>query len=218
MSWLYLVLVCLACYGCGSLPTAYLVVKIFYHQDIRTRLSGNVGATNSYHVTRSKTAALVVLLVDMGKGIAAFFIIRQSMPAIDLPTTLVQTLGGMSAVIGHNYPVWLGGKGGKGLATATGYMACYQPLLILIGTIAYIASLILTRYFVASLVVPGVFLLIVSLVFWPHTFPILFALIATMMFSYRHHIKNMFLGKEAKLVHSPYHLDDNPEKSNQTLK
>jgi glycerol-3-phosphate acyltransferase PlsY len=103
-------------YLLGSIPTAYLAVRWKSQLDIREAGSGNVGTVNSFEVTKSARVAGIVLVVDFAKGAAAVALVRAIFGASPDPGCW----GGLGAVIGHNYPVWLGGKGGRGLATAAG--------------------------------------------------------------------------------------------------
>ena len=103
-------------YILGSIPTAYLLVRWKSQLDIRTAGSGNVGTVNSYEVTKSGLLAGVVLLVDFAKDAAAVAVVRTLFTAGPDPGCW----GALGAVVGHNYPVWLRGKGGRGLATAAG--------------------------------------------------------------------------------------------------
>ena len=106
-------------YLLGSFPTAYLMVRLKSRVDIRKAGSGNVGTLNSFMVTKSKGVGVVVLLLDLLKGVAAVTI-APLFGASD--PFLAQTVAGAAAVAGHNFPVWLGGKGGRGLATGAGVM------------------------------------------------------------------------------------------------
>lgn len=105
-------------YFVGSLPTAFLLVRWKRGLDIRNAGSGNVGAMNTYDVTRSRLLGAVVLLVDLLKGILAVFL-SSMLLANDFWTMGV---GGIGAMLGHNYSLWLRFRGGKGLATAAGVM------------------------------------------------------------------------------------------------
>ena len=105
-------------YLVGSIPTAYLIVRRRIGIDIRRSGSGNVGAFNSYDVTHSKRIGVFVGVFDGLKGLVVAF-------------TAGQLLGGSfwdqsaalcGALIGHNYPVWLRFRGGRGLAPAAGGM------------------------------------------------------------------------------------------------
>ena len=105
-------------YLLGSIPTAYLLVRWKSDIDIRSAGSGNVGTLNSYMVTKSKRVGGAVLLLDVLKGVGAVVIAR----AIGGGELAVQATGGVMSVLGHNFPVWLKFKGGRGLAPAAGVM------------------------------------------------------------------------------------------------
>ncbi len=107
----------LSAYLLGSIPTAYLVVRRVKRIDIRTVGSGNAGATNVARVAGLR-AGLVVFLVDVAKGLAASGVVARWWVA---PADAALRLGcGLSAVIGHSFPVFLQFRGGKGVATAIG--------------------------------------------------------------------------------------------------
>jgi glycerol-3-phosphate acyltransferase PlsY len=108
-------------YLIGSIPTAYIVVKISSRRDIRREGSGNVGALNSYEVTRKKWVGITVLLCDICKGALVVVVVSH----LERSEYLIQGLSGVSAILGHNYSIWLKLHGGRGLATALGVM----PLL-----------------------------------------------------------------------------------------
>jgi glycerol-3-phosphate acyltransferase PlsY len=112
------VLSCLLGYAIGSIPTAFLLVRWKTSADIRSAGSGNVGALNSFQVTRSKLVGFLVLLADLLKGVMAVLVTRMVIEE----EFMCQGAAGVAAVIGHNFPVWLGWKGGRGLATAAGVM------------------------------------------------------------------------------------------------
>ncbi len=103
-------------YLLGSIPTAYLLVRWQSRIDLRTAGSGNVGALNSFEVTRSRMVGLGVLMIDLLKGMAAVAVGRW----IGGDASSTGFVAALAAVAGHNFPVWLGGKGGRGLATAAG--------------------------------------------------------------------------------------------------
>ena len=102
-------------YLVGSFPTGYLLVKQQSNVDITKSGSGNAGAYNAGLVTGSKRIGLVVGLIDGLKGVIAVLL-----GGYFLPGFLGSAVGILAAVIGHNYPVWLKFKGGRGLATACG--------------------------------------------------------------------------------------------------
>jgi len=102
----------------GSIPTAYLIVRRRAGIDIRKNGSGNVGAFNSYDVTQSKKIGIIVGLLDGVKG----FIVALAAWQLLGGSFWNQAAALCSALIGHNYPVWLRFRGGRGLAPAAGGM------------------------------------------------------------------------------------------------
>lgn len=110
-----IVLSCLGAYLLGSIPFGLLLTKAAGLGDIRKIGSGNIGATNVLR-TGSKPLAALTVLLDGGKGLAAVLIVRAI--AGD-PAAL---LAGLCAVLGHLFPIWLGFKGGKGVATGFGVL------------------------------------------------------------------------------------------------
>lgn len=105
-------------YLIGSIPSAYFVVKWKSDVDIRKAGSGNVGTLNSYEVTNSKLVGVLVLVLDLLKGVIAVLIAQRAIG--NEFATLASA--GVGAVLGHNFPIWLNFQGGRGLATAAGVM------------------------------------------------------------------------------------------------
>jgi glycerol-3-phosphate acyltransferase PlsY len=105
-------------YLVGSIPTAFLVVRLRAGLDVRTQGSRNVGALNAYNVTQSKKTGIVVGILDGFKGLAVALAAGQILGG----SFWIQSLALSGAIIGHNYPVWLRFHGGRGLSTAAGGM------------------------------------------------------------------------------------------------
>lgn len=147
-------------YAAGSFPSAFVLVKWKSRIDIRSAGSGNVGTMNTFDVTGSKWLSIAVLLIDLAKGVAAVAlagVIVGNAPGIS-------GAAGIGAVLGHNYPVWLGFHGGRGLATAAGVFILigwvFVPLWCLLFVLAYLPSRdIHTGNIAATLVSPAVVLL-----------------------------------------------------------
>lgn len=137
-------------YFCGSCPTGFLVARIIKNVDIRTIGSGNIGATNVGRLMGKKWA-IAVAVFDMLKGGIAVFILSIFTTS---PTILAST--GIAAVLGHNFPIWLKFKGGKGVATTFGVIAFYNffnPIPAIAGGIIWYLVMKKTRYVsIASLI------------------------------------------------------------------
>ena len=116
-------------YLLGSIPTAYIAGHLLRGWDIRQMGDGNAGAANAFHQLGAK-AGLIVFLVDVGKGALAILVAQ--MASLSLAAVL---FAGAAAVIGHNWPIFLGFRGGRGESTTIGVLMAVipQPMLILAG-------------------------------------------------------------------------------------
>jgi acyl phosphate:glycerol-3-phosphate acyltransferase len=135
-------------YLLGSIPFGYLLVRVFRHQDIREAGSGNIGATN---VMRSggKGLGAVTFLLDVLKGLCAVLLcsyIAAQMGASPVARINATALAALCAILGHIYPVWLGFKGGKGVATAFGVFLALAPWAALAGFGVFALVFAASRY------------------------------------------------------------------------
>jgi len=119
-------LLLLAAYLIGAIPTGIVLTKLTGGEDLRKTGSGNIGATNVYR-TAGRKLGIITLLGDCLKGVIPLLI---AIRVFDLQGTDL-ALVGLAAFIGHCYPVYLGFKGGKGVATALGVFLVLSPLSIL---------------------------------------------------------------------------------------
>ncbi len=138
-----IVLVAVA-YLLGSLPTAYLIVRWARGRDIRALESGSVGALNAFRATGAGWIGWCVLVADVLKGALAV--------ALGGPgaSTLLQALLAAAAVAGHNWPVWLHGRGGKGLAAAAGALTVVTPIAVPVWGVLWGIGYVSTGYIVAG--------------------------------------------------------------------
>jgi glycerol-3-phosphate acyltransferase PlsY len=145
--WLHSLSIVVAAYLLGSIPTGYLLVRIFRKQDIRTLGSGNIGATN---VVRSGAKGLgaATFLLDVLKGAAAVelgvWLAGLGFPPI--PPHNAAALAALCAVLGHMFPIWLGLRGGKGVATAFGVFVVLVPYAALGSLAVFIVIFALSRF------------------------------------------------------------------------
>jgi glycerol-3-phosphate acyltransferase PlsY len=127
-------------YLLGSIPFGLLITKIAGLGDIRAIGSGNIGATNVLRTGR-KDLAIATLLLDGGKGAAAIIIAR----ALHVPESHALIAGG-AAVLGHLFPVWLGFRGGKGVATALGLFFAADWIIGFGACILWLLVALISRY------------------------------------------------------------------------
>ena len=142
-------------YLLGSLPFALILTKIFGYGDIRNIGSGNVGATNVLR-TGNKYLAVVVLFLDILKGLLPFLVINLFFENIELLHAIFLC---HFAILGHIFPVWLKFKGGKGIATYIGFLFGINLFLGLFFIIVWMIIALVSRYsslssLVASLIAP----------------------------------------------------------------
>lgn len=139
-------------YAVGSLPIGYLLAQNARGVDLRRVGSGNVGATNVYR-TGGLGMALAVMLADIGKGSAAVLLAGDGTAAV---------AAGVAAVVGHIYPVWLGFKGGKGVATASGVFGVLAPWPTAIAAVAFGVTVARTRFVSLGSIVATVLLPVIE--------------------------------------------------------
>ena len=140
-------LVILISYLIGSIPTGYLVTKVITGKDIRKYGSGNVGGLNTYRVIskeKGKVLGLMtgglVALFDGAKAILSYFIAQSFAPYVSFVAPMI-------AIFGHNYPVWLKYKGGRGIAALFGFFLVTLPSLLLVFLLLQGLVYVVTRRF-----------------------------------------------------------------------
>lgn len=142
----------LVAYLLGSIPTGYVVAKS-RGIDIRTVGSGNIGATNVFRIL-GKPAGIFVLLVDALKGFVAcrwlgpltYRLLGGDLAADSSTEEFLKIIGGVCAILGHNYTCWLKFKGGKGIATSAGVMLALLPAALGISFAVWVVLFLVTRY------------------------------------------------------------------------
>lgn len=131
-------------YILGSIPFGYLIVRAWSGADIRESGSGGTGATN---VSRraGKLAGLVTLVLDAAKGAVAVLLVRWWLAPGD---ELIWPLGfaAVAVIVGHIFPIWLGFRGGKGVATGVGVFFVLAPFIVVLAGFVFLTTVLLTRY------------------------------------------------------------------------
>lgn len=154
-------------YMIGSIPTALIISKRFFGIDIRDYGSGNMGATNTYRVLGSKYGT-IVMIFDILKGMLAVSLFN-FLPYYyhhELDRTNFMIGLGLSAVLGHVFPLFAGFKGGKGVATLFGMILAVQPVVAVSCVAVFIIVLYLTRYVSLSSILGAIMLPISVLWIW----------------------------------------------------
>jgi glycerol-3-phosphate acyltransferase PlsY len=138
------VLILIAAYLLGSIPFGYLVVRALAGADVRETGSGGTGATN---VSRraGKLAGIVTLVLDALKGALAVILARMFLTG-DFGVNWWVAACVVLAIAGHCFPVWLGFRGGKGVATGVGAFLALSPLVVACAGVVFILIVLATRY------------------------------------------------------------------------
>jgi glycerol-3-phosphate acyltransferase PlsY len=196
-------LILAAAYLLGSIPTGYLLVRIFRKEDVRETGSGNIGATN---VARAggKGLGIVTLLLDALKGYLAVLLAMHFAPSVNGRVSTLAIAAAVAAVIGHIFTVWLRFKGGKGIATALGVFIALVPLVALASLLLFILVFALSRYVsLASIVAASAIPLLAWLLVPAHTSALLIGLsIISLLSILKHHanITRLLNGTESRFA------------------
>lgn len=180
---------------CGSVPSGLWLVQAFHGIDIRNYGSKNIGTTNVFRTVGPKTAVLV-LIADAFKGILAVGIMSYFFhnPLLDVVTAL-------GALLGHNYSLFLGFKGGKGVATALGLLIFMMPKVAVASFGIWLVYVLLTRYVSLGSIMAAVFTPPLA---WYLGYPsayVIFSVVAAFFVVLRHkeNIHRLLTGTESKI-------------------
>ena len=198
------VILILVAYFIGSIPTALIISRRFFDIDIREYGSGNMGATNTFRVLGSKYGT-IVMICDILKGITAValynFLPHYLHNELDRTNLMIGL--GLSATLGHIYPLWAQFKGGKGVATLFGMLLAIQPIVAVSCVAVFIAVLYLTRYVSLSSILAGVALPICVL--WIYNEKEVFyrvfavAIAGLIVLTHQKNISRIFKGNESRV-------------------
>lgn len=195
------IIVVILAYLIGSIPFGYLIVRGKTGADVRQTGSGGTGATN---VSRraGKLAGVLTLVLDALKGGGAIFLAGRA-----ADNDWVITAAAIAVIVGHIFPVWLGFRGGKGVATGVGVLVMVAPLALSCAGVVFIAIVLFTRYvslasMTAALLVP-VFSWLLDTFGRPvvDSHPTLISSIAALLilFAHRGNIKRLARGTESRI-------------------
>ena len=182
-----------AAYLLGSLPSAFLVVRFAKGPDLRTVESGSVGALNAFRATGLGWVGLVVLILDVGKGALAMLV------AGDGAGPATQAMVAVLVVAGHIYPIWLRGRGGKGLAAAAGAFSVVTPVAVPLWGLAWGLGYVATGFIafgtiVATFLLP---LLLGVIAGWTYAL-IAIPMCVLLLLAQREKVRRLLLGAEPK--------------------
>lgn len=184
----------LLAYLIGAIPTSWIVAKLVRGIDLRQHGSGNLGATNAYRVLGWRPA-LPIFLIDIAKGWfpTAMFPLWDGRPSVDWALAF-----GAAAIIGHVWSVWVGFRGGKGVATSAGALLALAPAAVGIGFVVWAVLVFATGYVsLGSIAAAALIPVLVAILEGPG--PVLWLTIALALFviwAHRSNIRRLLSGTE----------------------
>lgn len=182
-------------YLLGSISFGYLAGRLLKGIDIREFGSGSSGTTNILR-TLGVGPAVAVLVLDMAKGLGAVCLARLLVGA---PLTVM--LAGVAVIIGHNWPLYFGFRGGRGIATSIGVMLGISPQVILLALVAGLAVIAATRYVSLGSIIGSLLVPVLMVAFRLPAAYVAFGLAIALLAVYRHrpNIRRLLSGTENRL-------------------
>ena len=189
-------LVIISCYLLGSIPFGYIVGELFKKVDIRELGSGNIGASNAFRILGPPLASLV-LIGDIGKGIFSIYLVR----LLNIDNSLILTIAGLAVICGHDWSLFLGFKGGKGIATTFGVVFALNPIISILAVTVWGIVIISTRYASLSSICALISIFVFTIFFkQPYEYIIFSAIILILgIFKHKENIERLKSRKERKI-------------------
>lgn len=182
-------------YLIGSVPNGLLLGKILWNVDLREHGSKNIGATNAYRTLGAAPAALI-FIADLLKGIIGVWL-----GSYLVGTPLAMVIGGIVAIIGHSWSIFLRFTGGKGVATGLGVIAMLMPQVTLIIFVVWCITVYFTKYVSLASIIAAGLVPICSYFFAEPIEYLYFSILAAVFIIYRHksNMYRLFNGTESKI-------------------
>jgi len=195
MIYLRYAIIVVVAYLLGNISTGVIVSRLVAHKDIRSSGSGNAGATNMLR-TYGWLPSVLTLAGDCLKAVIATLFGKL------VGGEYGMLMGGVAVVVGHNWPVFYGFKGGKGIAASLGLILVTSPLIAVILAAEQVAVVALTRYMSVASILSALLYPVLTWVFYPHDLPRLVASLvvgALALFSHRANIARLIQRNENRL-------------------
>lgn len=191
-----LVLSAVIAYLIGSISFSTLIGRWFGKIDIRDHGSGNAGATNTLRVLGVRYA-VIVLLADIAKGVVAVLLAK----ALGAGNPWVTYLSALTVIIGHNWPIYFGFRGGKGIATTIGVLLILMPKSVLTASLVAVILIALTRYVSLGAIVLTVLTPVAGILFHSGTGKVVLAVAIAVLSIWRHrkNIQRLLHGQERRV-------------------
>jgi glycerol-3-phosphate acyltransferase PlsY len=177
-----ILLALLLAYLLGAIPFGYILVRLTTGGDVRAAGSGNIGATNVLRTT-GRAAGVLTLLLDIGKGFAAVWLASR----LTEGSALWMSCAALAVMAGHTYPVFLGFKGGKAVASWVGAFLCLAPAALAATLVVFVVTVAVSKYVsLGSVLAAGLLPLAVWLISHPPLPVVAAALVAGGIIIWRH--------------------------------
>ncbi|PIE85970.1 MAG: acyl-phosphate glycerol 3-phosphate acyltransferase [Bacteroidia bacterium] len=190
-------------YLLGSVPSSVWVGRIFYNLDVREHGSGNAGTTNTFRVLGVK-AGIVVFILDAAKGWLAASLVYMS-NSLEPGTNSFVTLSiilGSAAVVGHIFPIYVGFRGGKGVATLFGVVMSIHLQAALLALAVFVVILLISRYVSLSSMLAGISFPIITIAVFKTTLLslVIFSIVISLLLlvTHQHNILRLIRREESK--------------------
>ena len=194
-------------YLLGSVPCGWVVMKVYRNLDVRQTGSGNIGAANVFRAGGPGAFALTVVLDALKGFIPVMLGIAWGLGNQEWSLALI----GLAAVIGHTWPLYLGFRGGKGVATTGGVMLALAPVAVILAVLSWLLIVRLTRFAslssLAAVAVGLVSIILLHFAGWTLWRPIGWSvlvlglvLLGLVFYRHRHNIERLASGRELKLT------------------
>jgi acyl phosphate:glycerol-3-phosphate acyltransferase len=197
-----LLLILVVSYLLGSIPFGYLLVRIFRGEDVRQSGSGNIGATN---VSRqSPVLGALTLVLDAAKGFAAvqIAVALSHFGHLNLPLSATMAAAALLAIIGHMFPVWLGFRGGKGVATALGAFLRLNWIAVLAMLVVFLVVVVISRRISLGSIIAATFFPVADWLLSVHrdVWSTALTAAASLLIIFKHHqnIRRLLSGQEPR--------------------
>ena len=184
-------LIYVICYVIGSIPSGYIIGLIIANQDVRNQGSGNIGATNLARIY-GKRAGIATFIADCLKTIIALRLVSISGESLYIAAFLV--------TLGHIYPIWLGFRGGKGVATLVTSLYYLNPYIGLIFTLIWLGVFVISKTSSLASIISIVAICVISCFFYltNHFTYYLLATSILVLFNHRDNMLKLVRGDELK--------------------
>jgi glycerol-3-phosphate acyltransferase PlsY len=191
-----LLITAIVSYLIGAIPFSLILSKIFKGVDVREAGSGNVGATNALVATGKKRIGLLAGILDLAKAFIAVALFRSL-----FGSDIFAYTAGLSAIIGHDFSVYIGFKGGKGVASTTGAFIAISPLAIYPAILLFIAILVTTRLAILASVITIISMPFILYMLGEGFLGVVFGLLAAgiAVYTHRNDLERIISGREKTL-------------------